>query len=335
MIRPRVLLVLVCGLAGLTAVVLGSAIVQAEEPVQKVVRVGFVDPQSRSTSSLRYPAVFWEHLRELGYVEGQNMVIESRWADARLDRLPALMAEVIGQKVDVLVTFGTPAALAARNATSTIPIVVAAMGDPVATGLAASLARPGGNLTGLSMGYAEGTAGKWLEILKEAVPRLSTVALVMNTANPLEQQLERELATVAAAQHLKLQVIDGRESEALERAFELARRKAQGVLVLADPVTNTHRKQIIALAARVRLPTLYAMTASVDDGGLMAYGPNVAVMFRRAAELVDKILKGARPADLPIEQPTQYQLRVNLKTARVLRLTFPESILVRADEVIR
>jgi len=332
MTRRRVLLVLACGLAGLCAGALCSLVSRAAEPTQKVVRVAFIDP---GPSTSRYQTVFWKRLGELGYVEGQNLAIESRWAETRLDRLPALMAEVVGRKVDVLVTYSTPAALAARNATSTIPIVVGAMGDPVATGLAASLARPGGNLTGLSMGYAEGTAGKWLEMLKEAVPRLSTVAVVMNTANPLEQHLESELETVAAAQRLKLQVIDGRESEVLDRGFELARRKAQAVLVLADPVTNAHRKQIIALAARVRLPALYAMTYSAEDGGLMAYGPDVAVMFRRAAELVDKILKGAKPADLPIEQPTQYVLILNLKTAKGLGLTFPESILLRADEVIR
>ncbi len=332
MTRRIVLLALALSFASGIAL-LGPSVSRGAEPAQRVVRLGFVSPASPST--VVGVTQFWERLRELGYVEGQNLVIEARWAEARLDRLPALMAEVIGRKVDVLITYSTPAALAARNATSTIPIVVGAMGDPVATGLAASLARPGGNLTGLSMGYAEGTAGKWLEMLKEAVPRLSTVAVVMNTANPLEQHLESELETVAAAQHLKLQVIDGRESEALVRGFELARRKAQAVLVLADPVTNTHRKQIIALAARVRLPALYALTDSVGDGGLMAYGPDVAVMFRRAAELVDKILKGARPADLPIEQPTQYELVVNLKTARALGLIISQSILLRADEVIR
>jgi putative ABC transport system substrate-binding protein len=332
MTRRIVLLALALSFASGIAL-LGPSVSRGAEPAQRVVRLGFVSPASPST--VVGVTQFWERLRELGYVEGQNLVIEARWAEARLDRLPALMAEVIGRKVDVLITYSTPAALAARNATSTIPIVVGAMGDPVATGLAASLARPGGNLTGLSMGYAEGTAGKWLEMLKEVVPRLSTVAVVMNTANPLEQHLESELETVAAAQHLKLQVIDGRESEALVRGFELARRKAQAVLVLADPVTNTHRKQIIALAARVRLPALYALTDSVGDGGLMAYGPDVAVMFRRAAELVDKILKGARPADLPIEQPTQYELVVNLKTARALGLIISQSILLRADEVIR
>ena len=333
MSRRRVLLVLARGLAALSAGAFDSRVSCGAELTQKVVRVGFVDPGP--STSLRYQTVFWERLRELGYIEGQNLVIESRWAETRLDRLPALMAEVIGRKVDVLFTYSTPAALAARNATSTIPIVVGAMGDPVATGLAATLARPGGNLTGLSMGYAEGTAGKWVEMLNEVVPRLSIVAVVMNTANPLEQHLKSELETVAAAQHLKLQVIDGRDSEVLDRGFEVARRKAQAVLVLADPVTNAHRKQIFALAARVRLPALYAMINSAQDGGLMAYGPNVAVMFRRAAELVDKILKGAKPADLPIEQPTQYELIVNLKTAKSLGLTFPDSILLRADEVIR
>ena len=329
MIRRRVLLVL----AGLTAGARGSRFARAADAAQRVVRVGFVDPGP--STSLRYQTVFWERLRDLGYIKEQNLVIEARWAETRLDRLPALMAEVVALKVDVIFTYSTPAALAAKNATSTIPIVVGAMGDPVATGLAASLARPGGNLTGLSMGYAEGTAGKWLEMLKEVVPRLSTIAVVMNAANPLEQHLESQLETVATAQRLKVQVIDGRESETLERDFELARRKVQAVVVLADPVTNTHRKQIIALAARARLPALYAMTASVDDGGLMAYGPDVAIMFRRAAELVDKILKGAKPADLPIEQPTQYELIVNLKTAKSLGLTFPDSILLRADEVVR
>jgi putative ABC transport system substrate-binding protein len=278
---------------------------------------------------------FWERMRELGYVEGQNLVIEARWAGGRYDRLPELMAEVLDRKVDVLVTYGTEAAVAAKNATSTVPIVVAAMGDPIRSGVAASLARPGGNLTGLSMGFAEGMAGKWLELLQETVPRLSHVAVIENPDTPIARDLARELEVIAPRRGLKLWVIEVREPGALDRAFEQAGRKAQAILELPDPMIAAHRAQVTALAAKYRLPAMYYLRDYVDAGGLMAYAPDLAVLSRRAADYVDKILNGAKPGDLPIEEPNKFVLILNLKTAKTLGITFPESILLRADEVIR
>jgi putative tryptophan/tyrosine transport system substrate-binding protein len=316
-----------CGIS-----VLFPSPVRAAEAGQRVVRLGFVDVQSRSGAT-RSVAQFWERLHELGYAEGQNLVIEARWAEGRTDRLPALMAEVIGRKVDVLVTYSTPGAIAAKNATSTIPIVGVAMGDPVRTGLTSSLARPEGNLTGFSTGTGEGMVGKWLELLQETVPRLSTVTVIANQDNAMARELTRELQALAPKRDLKLQLIEGRESGALYRAFEGARRNGQAVLVL--PGQLERRWLITALAAKHQLPAIYPLSDYVDAGGLMAYAPDFGVMWRRAADYVDRILKGAKPSELPIEQPTQYLLVVNLQTAKALGITIPESILLRADEVIR
>jgi putative ABC transport system substrate-binding protein len=245
------------------------------------------------------------------------------------------MAELLGRKVDVLVTSGTAAAIVARKATTTVPIVVGTMGDPVRTGLVNSLARPGGNLTGLSLGYAEGMPGKWLQLLQEMVPQLSTIAVVTNPSNPMNADLRRELVSIAAARSLKLQLIEVQDPESLNRSFEQAGRKAQAVLVLPDPLISENRRRVTSLAAKYRLPAIYPLHDYVDVGGLMAYGPDFAVAWGRAADYVDKILKGAKPGDLPIEQPNKFELVVNLKTARALGITIPESILLRADEVIR
>ncbi|MGH8611082.1 MAG: ABC transporter substrate-binding protein [Gammaproteobacteria bacterium] len=316
----------------ITVALLGSFHVAAAERADRVVRVGMVFPGSPTP---RYGPVFWERLRELGWVEGQNLIIERRWAEGRLDRLPALMAEMVERKMDVIVTQGTPHAIAAKNATSTIPIVNAGMGDPVGTGIAASLARPGGNLTGLSWGWTEGFAGKWLELLQETVPRLSTVAVIANPDHVMIRDQAKRLEAIAPTRGLKVRIIEVRGPEAFDLAFEQARRKAQAVLVLADPNLFAHQRRIVALAARHRLPDMHVMREFVDAGGLMAYGPDLAVMYRRAADYVDKILRGAKPADLPIEEPTKFIFIVNLKTAKALGLKLPESILLRADEVIK
>ena len=310
----------------------GSSPTRAEEPSQRVVRMGFVGPLSPATHRF---APFWERLRELGWVEGQNLVVESRSAEGRLDRLPALMADVLGNRVDVLVTYGTPGAIAAKEATGTVPIVAWALSDPIRTGLAASLARPGGNLTGLSMGYAQGVAGKLLEILHDTVPRLSTVAVIVNLNNPMPRDLASDLKVLAPARNLKLHMIELAGPEAIGSAFERARQKAQAVVVIGEPITLEHRGRVTELAAKHRLPAIYLEGSYVQAGGLISYGPDYVAMWRRGGEYVDKILKGAKPADLPIEQPTRYLLTVNLKTAKALRLTIPESILIRADEVIR
>ena len=324
-----ILLVLVAA-----AAVLEDAVSRAVEPTQRVARLGFVDPGSRATA-LRGFAAFWERLRELGWVEGENLVVESRWADGRMDRLPGLMTEVLGRKIDVLVTYSTPGALAAKNATSSVPIVVAAMGDPIGTGLAASLSRPGGNLTGVSLQWGEELSGKWLELLQETAPKVSTVAVISNPDSPVVRKLTKDLERIAARRGLKLRFEDVREPGALAGAFKQARQSAQAALVLADPLTVDARREITALAAAHRLPTLYVLQEFMQTGGLMAYGVDDRIVFRNAAEYVDKILRGARPGDLPIEQATQFSLVVNLKTARALGLTIPESILQRADEVIR
>ena len=301
-------------------------------PADRVAHIGFVSPASPERNP-RIIAAFWERLHELGYVEGKNLLVDSRWAEGRVDKLPALMAEVVARNPDVIVTFATYPALAARNATHTIPIIVAAMGDPVATGLATSLARPGGNLTGLSMGYADPVSGKWLEILRDMVPDLSKVILIMNLENPLERNLRDKLMALAAAQHLKLEAMEGSTPEALRKAFEHAPKRARGIIVTGDPVLDQAR--IIRLAVKYRIPAVYAMREPVDDGGLAAYGPDVKAMFRRAAEYVDKILKGASPSELPIEQPTRYALVLNMKAAKAIGLTIPPDLEMRADEVLR
>jgi putative ABC transport system substrate-binding protein len=314
--------------------VLGSPASLAQEPVQKVVRLGFVHSQSPATSNRGLPG-FWERLAELGWVRGRNLISEERWAEGRYDRLPALMAEMVEHKVDVIVTYSTPAAVAAKNATSTIPIVVASMGDPVATGLAASLAHPGGNLTGLSLQMTEGIPGKWIELLQETVPRIRTVAVIGNPDTPLYGLVRGPLKDATSARHLKLRFIDTRAPEVLEAAFREAHKTAQAALVIPDPMTFYYQRRVAAQAAKNHLPVIYGLAEYVDAGGLMAYGPNQAIMLRRAAEYVDKILRGTNPADLPIEQATQYELVVNLEAAKTLGITVPESILLRADEVIR
>ncbi len=277
-----------------------------------------------------------ERLRELGYLEGHNLIVERRWAQGRYEQLPAMMAEVVERKVDVIFTISTPAAIAAKNATRTIPVVAIGMADPVRSGVVASLAQPGGNLTGMSMGYGEEFSGKWLELLREVLPRLTTVAMIVNPDSLGGQEVARGVEAVAPKLRLKVHVIDVHQAQALDGAFEQARRLAQAVLVHGDGLlTWQHRSQITALAARHHLPAVYNLLGFANSGGLMEYAPDVVAMSRRAADQVDKILRGAKPADLPIEQPTQYALVVNLKAAKALGLTIPQSILVQANEVIR
>jgi ABC-type uncharacterized transport system substrate-binding protein len=324
--------ILVASIAALAVLEPFSA--YSTDPTQRSARVAFVDPYSPSTTAPATPA-FWARLQELGWVQGQNLVVETRWAEGRIDRLPALMSDVVARKVDVIFTRGTAAAVAAKNATTAIPIVVVGVGDPVGTKLVASLARPGGNLTGLSLEATEELCGKWLELLQEAVPRLSTVAVISNPESVYVRKISEDLRIAARTRGLKLRFIDVPELTALAGAFGQARRQAQATLVLADPLIFAHRREVTTLAANNRLPAIYPNLEFMDLGGLMAYGADPTIFYRRAADYVDKILGGAKPADLPIEQPTQFKLVVNLKTARALGLTFPESILLRADEVIR
>lgn len=296
--------------------------------------MAFVSAGSTAAASKNIAAL-WERLHELGYIEGDNLIVERRWADGQLERLPTLMADVVARKVDLIFTTGTPPALAAKNATATIPIVVAAMGDPVGTGLVASLAHPGGNLTGLSLDMTEDLSGKWLQLLQEAVPRTATVAIIANPDSALVPKVAKHLESAARTRGLKLRFVDVREPSALPAAFKQAKEQSQVALIVPDPMITEHRAQITALAASNRIPTLYTLLEFMEGGGLMAYGIDTRLLFRRAAEYVDKIFKGAKAGDLPIEQATQYRLIVNLKTAKSLGLNIPQSLLLRADEVLR
>jgi putative ABC transport system substrate-binding protein len=300
----------------------------------KVARVGRVYTGAPSTTTRGFGA-FTERLRELGWIEGRNLVIESRWAEGRDERFPALIRELIERQVDVIVITGTAGAVAAKQTTSTVPIVVAGMGDPVASGLVQTLARPGGNVTGFSVQNAEGMPGKWLELLKGVVPRVADVAVLLNSNNPLAAVYEKRFKEAASAQGLKIRFLPIAREEVLEGVFRQAREQAQAAVVVPEAFTMYHRSKIASLAAKYRLPTIYGLLEFADVGGFMAYGVDMSVVWRGTAVYVDKILRGARPAELPIEQPTQFLFAINLKTAKALGLAIPESILLRANEVIQ
>jgi putative ABC transport system substrate-binding protein len=306
-------------------------IAEAQQP-RHVPRIGFLSPGGATSAPNE---AFRQGLRELGYVEGQNLVVEYRWGDGDIARLPALAAELVRLPVKVLVAASNPAVLAAKQATDTIPIVCAASSDPVGLGLVASLAHPGGNVTGLSLVTPE-LSGKRQQILQETLPSLARVALLWDAGNV--GMADRVKETEAAAQQLgvTLHVEWVRDLAGLDRAFAtLAQARPDAFLTTVEPFTGDHRQRIVAFAAQQRLPAMYEERDFVDAGGLMAYGPNLAANYRRAATYVDKILKGAKPSDLPVEQPTKFELVINLKTAKALGLTIPQSVLIRADEVIR
>jgi len=274
-------------------------------------------------------------LRELGYVEGKNIVIEWRSAGGNNDRLPVLAAELVGLKVDVIVSPGPTATRAFKEATSTIPIVMAQDTDPVGSGFVASLARPGGNITGLAT-LAPEMGGKQLELLKEIVPKLSRVAVIGNSTIPGDAQALRETVLAAGAYEIYLRYLDVMDTKDLEATFRVAAKgRADGLLVLGNPYLNAQRKQVVDLAVKHRLPATYTRPEYIDAGGLMYYGTNYPDLFRRAAYYVDKILKGAKPADLPIEQPKKFELIVNLKAAKQIGLTISPNVLARADRVLK
>ena len=303
------------------------------QALAKVPRIGYLTTVSRADDwrleSLR------QGLRELGYVEGQNIAIEYRFANGRPERLPALAAELVGLKVDLIVTAGPPAPQVAKQATSTISIVFTVVGDTVGEGLVASLPRPGGNITGLSS-IAPEVMGKQLELLKEVVPKVSRVAVLHDPNHPGHPLMLRELEGPARALGVQLHVVPAGTPPEIEAAFATMRsQRVGGVLVLRDSFFNAQRAQIAALAAKSRLPAVYGFSEHAEAGGLMTYGASVPVMYRRGATYVDRILKGAKPADLPVEQPTKFELVINLKTAKALGLTIPQSLLQRADEVIQ
>ena len=305
----------------------------AQQPA-KVPRIGFLITSSPSVIAPRMDA-FRQGLRELGYVEGNNIVIERRHAEGKLDRLPELAAELVRLNVDVIVTSGPTATRPAKGATSTIPIVMTFDDDPVGSGFVASLARPGGNITGLST-LAPEISGKQLELLKEIVPRLGRVAVIGTSTRQGTAQSLKEMELAAGALGVKLQYLDIQNSQGIETAFRAAgKERADALLVLQSPVFNSQRTEIAELAVKSRLPTTYPRREFVEDGGLMSYGVSISDLDRRAATYVDKILKGAKPADLPVEQPTKFEFIINLKAAKQIGLTIPPNVLARADRVIR
>jgi putative ABC transport system substrate-binding protein len=307
--------------------------VEAQQPA-KVPRVGYLFSFTAAEGRHLWEACR-QGLRELGYVEGQNIVLEPRWAEGRYERLPGLVEDLLRLKVNVMVVAATPGSLVAKAATSTTPIVLVAVADPVRSGLVASLARPGGNVTGLSLLTPE-LSGKRLQLLIEALNKVSRVAVLMNPGNQSNLFFLEETQAAARVLGVQLQPLEVRNPDEIERAFEAAARGRAGALMaFDDPIIHSFRKRIVALAAKRRLPAMYGTREFADDGGLMSYGPHRPDLYRRTATYVDKILKGATPADLPVEQPTRFELVVNLKTAKALGLTIPPPVLVRADRVIQ
>jgi ABC-type uncharacterized transport system substrate-binding protein len=306
---------------------------QAQQPT-KIFRVGAMLGTFPSTSSGRIEA-FRQGLRALGYVEGKDIVIEYRWAEGKVDPLPGFADDLVRLNVDVILTGTTAATRAAKKATSTIPIVMAQDTDPVGNGLVASLAHPGGNVTGLAT-LAPEMSGKRLELLKEIGPKISRVAVLGTSTNVPNAQMLRESEHAARALGVKLQYLDVLSPKDIETAFRAAgKEKAKGLLVLNSGLFNSYRTQIIEHALKSRLPAMYYAPEWVEDGGLTSYSPNIPELWRRAATYVDKILKGAKPGDLPVEQPTRFEFVINLKTAKQIGVTIPPNVLARADKVIR
>ena len=316
-----------------TVLLTAASLAEAQQP-QKIPRLGYLTPASASANAARIEA-FRQGLRELGYVEGKNIVIEYRYAEEKQDRLPALATELVRLKVDIIVTGGTRSTHAAKEATKTIPIVMTQDTDPVGNGFIASLARPGGNITGLSNLVTE-LSGKRLELLKEIVPKLSRVAVLGFSTDPGNPLTLREAELAARAFGVQLQSLDVLVPKDIETAFRAASKgRADAVLVLAGSIFNSHRTQIAALAVKSRLPAIYVNREYVEDGGLMSYGTSITDLYRRAATYVDKILKGRKPADLPVEQPMKFELVINLKAAKQIGLTIPPTVLYQADKVIK
>jgi putative tryptophan/tyrosine transport system substrate-binding protein len=314
-------------------ILLGSLAAQAQQ-TGNVYRIGFL---GNSTAALEANLVgpFREGLRDLGYVEGRNVLIEYRWAEGKYDRFPALIGELLALKVAVIVTAGTPATLAVKKATTSVPLVMTAVGDPVGTGIVPSLSHPGGNITGLTAISTEMDA-KRLELLREVVPSVSYIALLWNAASPLQVLAEKQVQ--AAAQVLRMRVLSlgvKTEEEIKSALAVMARERPDALLVLADRLLLHHRALIMDFATRHRLPGVHAYRELVEAGGLMSFGPSYADMHKRAAYFVDRILKGAKPGDLPVERPRTFELVINLKVAKALGLMIPQSVLLRGTEIIQ
>jgi putative ABC transport system substrate-binding protein len=318
----------------LLAMPLGTATAKSPEK-EKVPRVGYISPGSPSDPArLRRFEAFRQGLRELGYVEGRNIALEPRWAEGKYDRYPALAADLVRLKVDVIVAVGGRASQVAQQATKAIPIVMSVVIDPVGSGLVRSLAHPGGNLTGTSM-MAPDLVGKQMEMLKEAIPGVSRVAVLWNPDNPGGAPQLREAEAAARALGVRLQTLEARNAREIDSAFTaMSREQAGALVVLVDAIFTNQVRQIAELAAKRRLPSIYGQREYAEAGGLLVYSSNPFDLERRAATFVDKILKGAKPADLPVEQPTKFDLVINLKTAKALSLTIPSTLLLRAAQVI-
>jgi putative ABC transport system substrate-binding protein len=308
---------------------------EAQQPVSKIRRVGFLGSVSPHASGDRSRVEGLRlGLRQLGYVEGKNILIEYRYADGKIERLPSLAAELVSLKVDILLARGAPAAHAAKNATGTIPIIFGNAADPVGTGLVSSLARLGGNITGLS-DFNSGVITKRLELIKEVVPKIFHVAVFLNPANPTNRPQSNEIDAIAPALGVKLLSFEVQGFDDIERAFTAMKKERTGALLVIGGAAGNFGPRIAEIALENRLPTIWTSSNAVETGGLMSYGTDFADLYRRAATYVDKILKGAKPGDLPVEQPTKFELTINLKTAKQIGLTIPPNVLARADRVIK
>ena len=321
-------------LTSLAGALAAPRVVEAQQ-VGHLPRVGYISPGSSSDPvRLRRLEAFREGLRELGYVEGRNIVLDARWAEGQYARYPALVGDLVRLKASVIVTVGGAGAKAAKQGTSTIPIVMSAVIDPVETGLVPSLARPGSNLTGTSI-MSPDLIGKQFELLRAMVPKASRMTLLWNPGNPTHALAIRNVKVAAQSLEVQLQLLEAWDPQEIDRAFvAMTRAQASAVLILPDAMFTSHRRQIAELALQRRLPSIYGVTEYAQAGGLMVYSTNLVDLERRAATFVDKILRGAKPGDLPIEQPSRFELIINLKTAKALGLTIPPSLLVRADQVI-
>jgi putative tryptophan/tyrosine transport system substrate-binding protein len=304
---------------------------RAQQPIRKIRRLGLLQPGLPESS---FGKAMRDRLRALGYLEGRDIILETRWAEGKAERLTELAVELASLKLDAIIAFTTPAAIAAREATTTIPVVFLYVGDPVGTGLVPSLARPGGNMTGISL-LATELSSKRLEILLEIAPNTSRVAMLWNDSNPGMVLRARESQNIAPKLQVTIQSVGVHDLVNFDSAFSsIENARIDALLTLVDPFTSQHRNRIVEFAARRRLPAIYEAREFVESGGLISYGPNPVAIEQRAAEYVDKIFKGAKAADLPVEQPTKFELIINLKTAKALGLDVPATVLARADEVI-
>jgi putative ABC transport system substrate-binding protein len=317
--------------AALVAVAL--PLTAAAQPAAKIPRIGYLS-SNQAAAVAPFIEVFRQGLQEHGWVDGQNVIIETRYAEGQFDRLPGLVDELVRLNVDVIVAGPTPSAIAASKGTRTIPIVMASVADPVKFGLVTSLARPGGNITGVSFSVGLEIFGKGLELLKDTLPKVRRVAILWNPANPAQAVAVKDVRAAAERLGIEVWALEGRGPN-FERVFtDMAKARVDAVLVVADALYLLHRARLAELATRSRLPSMHGLRENVEAGGLMSYGPSLRAIYRRAAVYVDKILRGAQPGDLPVEQPTTFELVVNLRTAKAIGLTIPQPILARADEII-